>query len=245
LALHDIIRADGETTLEGCERSVVRDVRDKMTFAPSGASIEGWARYRRRPSWVFAVYLDPAPRDSKAVDFASTPPFLHFENSNLKTTLMKLQGVMEGSSINERTYVETLGLLLLLELQQIGRSLGPSKAIPGGLSAEQLKRVNEFIQDRLLHDISISELAALIDVSQFHFIRAFKKTTGLSPYQYILAERVSRARPLLLRRDMTLNDVASSTGFSGPMQLNRVFRKITGVTPAVFRKGMSSEPDRF
>jgi len=73
-------------------------------------------------------------------------------------------------------------------------------------------------------------------LSQFHFIRAFKHSVGLSPYQYVLSERISVAKELLLKRDLSIAHVALAVGFSDASQLNRAFRKLTGVTPTVYRR---------
>ena len=108
----------------------------------------------------------------------------------------------------------------------------------GGLTARQLRRVREFIDAEISNEIAISDLATVAGLSQFHFIRAFKDSIGQSPYQYVLSERIRLAKGLLSQRDLSLSDVAFATGFSGPSQLNRVFRKFVGVTPAAFRRGV-------
>jgi AraC family transcriptional regulator len=73
-------------------------------------------------------------------------------------------------------------------------------------------------------------------LSRFHFILAFKDSVGLSPYQYVLAERVHRARGLLSKSELSIADVALAVGFHDAIQLNRVFRKLVGITPTVFRR---------
>ena len=113
LALHDSIRSDGETTIDGGSRSTLTDLRDKLTFAPIGSSVGGWNRFEGRTSSVFAVYLPSTGSDHDANDISKVPPSLYFENNNLRATLQKLQSVLDGSGINDRAYAETLGLLLL------------------------------------------------------------------------------------------------------------------------------------
>lgn len=237
LALHDFVRSDGETTINGTNRSTLADVRGKLTFAPIGCSTEGWARFKSRMSSVFAVHLAPVALNQKVRDLSDIPPSLYFENNDLKATLLKLQSVMDGSSINDHAYAETLGLLLLWEL---GRVADPRNLqlnpVRGGLTVLQIRRIKEFVDARISNQIAISELAALVGLSQFHFIRAFKRSVGLSPYQYVLSERVSIARELLPRRDLSIATVALMVGFSDASQLNRAFLRLTGMTPTVFRR---------
>jgi len=110
------------------------------------------------------------------------------------------------------------------------------KSVRGGLSGHQLRRAKEFIDAHMSREIGISELAALVGLSQFHFIRAFKQSVGLSPYQYILSARISVAKEMMLKRQMSIAEVALAVGFSDVAQLNRVFRKLIGVTPTAFRR---------
>jgi AraC family transcriptional regulator len=242
LALHDAVRSDGETTINGGSCSTLTDVREKLTFVPNGSSVEGWNRFEGRVSSVVAVHLGTAMSDRDLNDISKIPPSLYFENDNLKATLQKFQSVLDGSGIDDHAYAETLGLLLLWELKHSAGDLQNSQLGPvrGWLTRPQLRRVKEFITANISSDITISELATVARMSNFHFIRAFKDAVGLSPYQYVLSERIRRARGLLSRRDLSIADVALTVGFHDAAQLNRVFRKLVGVTPTVFRRGISS-----
>jgi AraC family transcriptional regulator len=208
-----------------------------LTFVPIGSSVGGWNRFEGRTSAVFAVHVTSTSSDHEANDISNVPPALYFENNNLKATLQKLQSVVDGSGINDHAYAETLGLLLLWELRHAAdpkhSRLNP---VRGGLTARQLRRVREFIDVRIPNEITISDLATVAGLSHYHFIRAFKDTVGLTPYQYVLSERFRRARALLSKPDLSLGDVALTVGFSDASQLNRVFRKFAGVTPTAFRR---------
>ena len=238
LALHDSVRSDGETTIDGRSCSTLTDLRGRLTFVPIGSSLGGWNRFEGRTSSVFVVHLTSTRSDHDANDISKIPPALYFENDNLKATLQKLQGVLDGSGINDHAYAETLGLLLLWELRHAAHPkhshLNP---VRGGLTARQLRRVREYIDAQIRNKITISDLADLAGLSHYHFIRAFKDTVGLTPYQYILSERIRRARELLSSLDLSLGDVALAVGFSDASQLNRVFRKFVGVTPTAYRRG--------
>jgi AraC family transcriptional regulator len=237
LALHDYVRSDGETTINGESRSTLIDARGKITFAPIGSSVEGWNCFKRGVSSAIAVHLAPPTSGHDANDISKVPPSLYFENTNLKATLEKFRSVVDGSGIDDHAYAETLGLLLLWELRHAAdpkhSQLKPAR---GGLTGHQLRHIKEFVDAHVCKEIGISELAGLIGLSQFHFIRAFKHSVGLSPYQYVLSERISVAKEMLSESDLSIADVALAVGFSGATQLNRVFRKWIGVTPTAFRR---------
>jgi AraC family transcriptional regulator len=237
LALHDYVRSDGETTISGGSRSTLTDARDKLTFAPIGCSVEGWNCFKRRVSSAFAVHLGPPTSGHEASDISKIPPSLYFENNNLRATLQKLRSVVDGSGIDDHAYAETLGLLLLWELRHAADpKYSRSNPVRGGLTGHQLRRIKEFVDVHVSKEIGISELAGLIELSQFHFIRAFQHSVGPSPYQYVLSERIRFAKEMLSESDLSVADVALAVGFSGASQLNRVFRKLIGVTPTAFRR---------
>ena len=237
LALHDYVRSDGETRINGGSRSTLTDARDKLTFVPIGSSVEGWNCFKGRVSSAFAVHLAPPTSDHYANDISNIPPSLYFENNNLKATLQKLQSVLDGSGIDDHAYAETLGLLLLWELRHAAdRKYSQLNPVRGGLTVLQLRRIKEFVDVHISKGIGISELASLVGLSQFHFIRAFKHSVGLSPYQYVLSERISVAKEMLSESDLSIADVALAVGFSDASQLNREVRKFNGVTPTAFRR---------
>ena len=75
-----------------------------------------------------------------------------------------------------------------------------------------------------------------VGVSRFHFARSFKTTFGVSPRQYILRRRIERARDLLLSSDLPTTEIATLSGFGGPMQFATAFRKYVGLSPSQYRR---------
>ena len=235
LALHDIVRTDGETTIDGFARSIRRDLRDTLTFVPRGASVEGWTKYKDRCSSMLAIFLDPNADEGGELRAHDLPPRLHFENPSLKQSMLKLKAVMISSLEQEKTYAEHVGLIILYELR--GALLGKreAQAFKGGLTARQLNHVRDYIAANLDKDISLSEMAGLANLSRFHFIRAFKKTTGIAPYQFVIFSRVERAKDLLAEPNSSIAAVARSAGFHSTLQLDRAFHHLVGMTPSSYR----------
>lgn len=115
----------------------------------------------------------------------------------------------------------------------------PSKARTGqakGLSPRQLRKVIDYLHHHVPDRVELAELAELSGLSQSHFSRAFKASTGLSPYRWQLQERVNRAQTLLLDTPASLEAVAEATGFADAVHFGRTFRKLIGATPAAWRQ---------
>ena len=105
----------------------------------------------------------------------------------------------------------------------------------GGLPSRQLQQVLDYIDAHLDQEIKLADLAQLPDMSQFHFSRLFKQSLGLSPYQYLLQQRVERAKQLLKNTDRLIIDIALDCGFNSHSHLSKQFKQLTGMTPKAYR----------
>jgi len=106
----------------------------------------------------------------------------------------------------------------------------------GGLSPYKLRQVIAFINDNLSSNVSLAEMANLLQMGPCHFARAFKESTGLSPHQYVLRRRVERALQMLKETSTNLVDIAYDLGFSSQGHFTTVFSKIVGVSPSSYRE---------
>ena len=105
-----------------------------------------------------------------------------------------------------------------------------------GLSRQQLNRVCEYIKVHLEENIRLDDLAKVAQIGSPHyFCRLFKKTTGLTPYQYLIQQRMELGKQLLQQIDLPIIQIALSCGFSSQSSFTTAFRKYTGVTPRVYR----------
>ncbi|MBX4861366.1 helix-turn-helix transcriptional regulator [Rhizobium sophorae] len=107
--------------------------------------------------------------------------------------------------------------------------------------SQKLSRSHEDLAKSLLREnldgnVSISEVAKLCDLSRGYFIRAFRDTTGMTPYQWLLRERIDRARDLLRTSNAPLAEVAIACGFADQSHFTRVFAGIVGTTPGNWRR---------
>jgi AraC family transcriptional regulator len=137
-----------------------------------------------------------------------------------------------------RLYGESLGTSLVAHLLcryavRHAVQLAPRR----GLGASRLRRVLEYVNDRLETDLSLRELAALVGLSCDHFARGFKHATGFSVYRYVVSRRMERARELLRDPDIPIVEVAARCGFAGQSSFTTTFRRVAGMTPRAYREG--------
>ncbi len=104
-----------------------------------------------------------------------------------------------------------------------------------GLTRARVAKVVDFMEAHLEGQVSLSEMAQVVNLSPVHFTRQFKRTTGNTPHQHLLLLRIERAKRLLAGT-MSISEIALRCGFSHQEHLTRVFGRIVGVTPAAYRR---------
>ncbi|KAB8332167.1 helix-turn-helix transcriptional regulator [Scytonema tolypothrichoides VB-61278] len=107
----------------------------------------------------------------------------------------------------------------------------------GKLSSLQLKEIIEYIHANFSEELSLTHLAELLNLSAFHFARLFKNSLGLSPHQYVLQNRVERAKKLItVSAGSNLTDIGLQVGFYDQTHFGKAFKRTVGVSPKVFAK---------
>ena len=136
-----------------------------------------------------------------------------------------------------KLYAESLiNTLTLHFLKNYSNAKSFAENTNGGLSGYKLRRVKEFINESLEVNLSLSDIAAVADLSQFHFARSFRKSTGFTPQQYLTRQRIERAKVLLAKDDLPIVEVGLQTGFKNQSHFTTLFRKYTKFTPKMWRE---------
>lgn len=178
------------------------------------------------------------------------------EQSGSRSGAIEIRNVFEARD----AAIERMALLLLAELDHkphpaqslivdhlsaalaahIVRSYGTSaetdRPEPVPLGPLDLARLTEFIEDNIDRTITLADLAALVNVSRFHFTRLFKRSTGVTAISFVERCRIRRAQSLILETDLSLAEIALMTGFADQSHFTRRFHRHTGATPATFAR---------
>jgi RpiB/LacA/LacB family sugar-phosphate isomerase len=115
-------------------------------------------------------------------------------------------------------------------------------AIVGGLSPRRLQRVFAHVKENIARDLSVAELAQIVDMSQYYFSKLFKLSSGTTPHQYVMRQRIERAQECLRETQVSLAGIATQVGFETQSHFTSVFRRLVGVTPKLYRQ-MYQAPD--
>jgi AraC family transcriptional regulator len=124
-------------------------------------------------------------------------------------------------------------------LRKHSSTSGDTGAPIGGLTRAQVERAIDYMETNLSEPLSLADVANASGLSPSHFARRFKSATGAPPHQYLMAMRVERAKRLLMQRE-PIAEIALACGFTHQEHLTRIFRRLTGATPASFRRAAQS-----
>ena len=113
----------------------------------------------------------------------------------------------------------------------------PRQGWRGGLAPRQRRRVTDHLMERLAADVALAELAAVAGLSPHHFLRAFKRSIGMTPYAWLAARRMERAQALMLAHPaMGLGEIALAVGYASQTAFGAAFKRVVGATPADWRR---------
>jgi AraC family transcriptional regulator len=150
----------------------------------------------------------------------------------IREILLALKAELEAGCPSGRLYGEAMGTAIAVHLLKSYTAIKSSLSeYEDGLPQHKLAQVLEYIQAHLDQEIKLTDLAALVSMSQYYFCRLFKRSMGVAPYQYLLQQRIERSKQLLKQKELAIADIALLCGFKNQSHFTTFFRKLTGVTP--------------
>ena len=231
--LQRLERRSGKSVAIGTARSGV------VTIIPAGSS----ARWDiPGPVNVVQLYLPPTTlqRVAGEADMAAPSDLLERTGHPDLTTsrlLLSAADVIEGSAALDALFRQQLTDLLATRLLA-AHTGAPNTFQPtmGGLSPTALRRAIERLRSDSDTDLSLAALASDAGLSRFHFCRAFKESTGLSPHAWLRQHRLEQAMNMLRGTDESVVSVAAALGYASQTAFAAAFRKLTGETPSDWRR---------
>ncbi|MCY7323926.1 MAG: AraC family transcriptional regulator [Phormidesmis sp. CAN_BIN36] len=144
---------------------------------------------------------------------------------------------LQIDGVGSRFYADSMATALAAHLlRHYSTSKHHFQEHEDGLSSVKLEQAIEYINTHLSENLSLVAIATELEMSQYYFCRLFKRSTGLTPHQYLIQQRVERAKQLLKQPELTIAHIAIKCGFANQSHLAKQFRQHTGLTPKQFCK---------
>jgi AraC family transcriptional regulator len=211
-----------------------------VTIIPAGSS----ARWDiPGPVNVVQLYLPDSTLERVASE-AETAPAVLLERTGhpdpiLSRLLVSASDAIVGSAALDALFRHQLNGLVATRLLA-AHTGSPAIIQPtlGGLAPGALRRAIERLRSEDEADVSLAALASDAGLSRFHFCRAFKESTGLSPHAWLRQHRLEQAMQMLRDTDDSIALIAAALGYASQTAFAAAFRKLTGETPSDWRRRM-------
>jgi AraC family transcriptional regulator len=145
--------------------------------------------------------------------------------------------LVDNSSPGDELYAESVGHTFVMHVTRMERLQPKVNALPKW----RLKRVHEYVDAHLDEPLSLADLAAVAGLSRMHFAAQFRAATGLRPHDFLLYQRIEVSKAILSGTNIPLAEVALTVGFHAQAHFSTVFKRMTGETPAGWRRAVVSE----
>lgn len=220
------------------QRKVVHRTPDAMCLVPAGQPVSiDWSDYAECLTLaVEPTLLARAAAESSYAGQIELKEVYDQSDPLIWQIGLALLAESEAHEPVGRLYAESLANTLAFHLFR-HYNVGEAQAVAsvGGLTGRRLRLATEFINAHLAEDVTLADIATVVDLSPFHFARAFKRTTGLTPQQYLMQRRIERAKDLLTKEDLPIVEVSAQVGFKNQSHFTTFFRRYTATTPKVWR----------
>lgn len=229
---HELVTDDGY-------RFSGRDRAGSTSFLPRDC---GRRLTLRGVAWQWAsITLNLDLLDTPRSEFA-VRPFCADSDEVVRGILAEMERLHALDGTLDTAYCEAMNFALVQYLgQRYWRVRSAEHGAPDKLPSWRLRRVTEFIEENLSEEIRIQHLAQLVGVSQGHFYRAFRATTGQTPMAFVTARRIEAAKRILSTEDTSIISLAHRVGFISQSHFARTFRAATGATPLVYRQRFAAK----
>lgn len=168
-----------------------------------------------------------------------------FTDPLLQQLGLALQQELAHPALASKLYAQTAAQMLAVHLLRHYTSVRKAvrEPLPHTLSRQQMARLLDFVHVHLSENISLEALAQQVGYSPYYFARLFRHTTGESPHQFVLRQRIERAQALLKAKQIPLAHVAVESGFANQSHLTQAFKRYLGLTPRAYRQNSSTRAD--
>lgn len=214
----------------------------EITIVPAGVALQ-W-RQETTSNETLHLYLHPnvVRRAAESIDFnyarISMEPRFAVRDEHIRHVGLSLHCELEEANVVGRIYADTLTKVLAMQLVRRYSYLKDVHVSVGGMAPRKLRKAIEFINENLDREqnVALAAVAQEVQMSYFHFSRAFKQSTGVSPNVYMIDQRIERAKKLLADTDLPIADIALRAGFASQSHFTTTFRRLAWTTPKAFRE---------
>jgi AraC-like DNA-binding protein len=204
-----------------------------------------------RPGQEYTATHEHHGGGDECLSFKFLPDFAHSLGKTAMWEMAAVRPVAELMVVGELAHAaaegrSSVGLdeAALLLAQKFAVAAGGKGEQPMAASARERRRAVEaalWLEQNAAQPVGLEDAARHAGLSPFHFLRVFRRVTGVTPHQYLLRRRLARAAKLLAEEALPITEVALESGFADLSNFVRTFGRVAGVSPKRFRRAARGE----
>ncbi len=208
-----------------------------LVLVPAGQTTYWRAQSDHTPLSKISICLQPelvtqiAESSGLNGDQIELMDFFSRSDPHLRQIAIMLLAELQSGGIMGALYVESLTQVFVIHLLRHYSSVQPTITDRHSLNHTRVQMAIDYIHAHLDRDLSLVQIAESSNISPTYFAGLFKRATGNSPHQYVIKQRVERAKLLLRTTDLPIANIASLAGFSSQSHLTHHCKHLTGMTP--------------
>jgi AraC family transcriptional regulator len=217
-----------------------------VSIAPPGLPIRLLKRPKSSHHESTVIFIDPfvvakIASAEGALGSVEVLPQYHIRDPLIREIGEALDRELVSGNPSPLIYIESLAVALTAHiLSRYGNLASVQKRGDAVHRIAQLRRSLDYMQENLQNKLTLAEVAAVSNMSKYHFAKAFRHAMGIAPHRYLMALRMSKARELLAVGDLPIQEIAFRVGYTDRSHFTTEFLKVTGVTPARYRQELAS-----
>lgn len=166
----------------------------------------------------------------------NTPIFTYMLDDFIESCFAQM---LETKQLIKSREVRLLGLLYMFLSHLIETAAPPLHPLLENKREEYMQKAISFIERNYSRKISVQEISKYIGLDRSYFCSLFKAALSMSPQEFLIRFRMNKACALMPHSDLSIGDISRSVGYEDPLLFSKMFRKIYGVSPSMYRKNTS------
>jgi AraC family transcriptional regulator len=242
---------DGIMLTRGSNHTVNLDLNDvryviepycgnRLSCIPAGSS--GKVHFKMEAN-IASLLLFPPGRLTNMMPEgtgASLTPIVMTDDEQMCSIFEMIEHEITTANVEQPGHIETLCRALAGYLASFSTQEAAERGKRLAIAPSRLKRVLDFVDENLANPIGLADMAAVAELSPYHFGRVFKHATGKSPYQHLIYWRIARSQILLAGTERSIVDIAAACGFLNKAHFSTAFSRQTGMSPSRYRAAIAS-----
>lgn len=223
----------GEDFLEGRRLSFTPRRPGNVVFLPAGCEWAGWDEGDDCGTYLLLRMSEEFASSTLGREHSFVPS-IGMRDTIVEGSLHRIASELKGPDSTSAIMVESQATQLLAQIVRLSGLR--DEIVKGGFSPYDLRRINELLHSRLTNPPTAQELARELGISRTHLFRAFRQSTGVTPYAFIADLRLQKAKEMLQQTDRTATEIALECGFASSSHFAFAFKRVHGTCPLEYRR---------